>query len=218
MSERLQLKSEVRTAVGTRHSEALRKQGLLPAVIYGHGKDPVAVSMNYHDFVEGLHHGHRLLDLEIDGKPQTLLVKDLQYDAFGVKVIHADLVRVDLTERVTVEVAIELKGTAVGTEQGAIVDQMLAALEIECLVSDIPDSIPVSVKALDVGDTIHAKDITLEGDMKIVTDPEALVALCHIVAAQAEEEEEEGAEGEEEEMTSPEVITERKSEEESESE
>lgn len=211
MSERLQLKSEVRSAVGTRHSETLRQQGLLPAVIYGHGQAPVSVSMNYHDFVEGLHHGHRLFDLEINGKTETLLVKDLQYDAFGVKVIHVDLVRVDLTERVTVEVAVELKGTAAGAEEGAVVDQILDNLEIECLVSEIPETIPVSVKALNVGDTLHAGDIALPSGMALKTDPEALVAICHVISAKPEEEEE-AVEGEE--PSSPEVITERKAEEE----
>ncbi len=207
MADRLKLVAERRTEKGTRHCEALRKNGKMPAIVYGHKKEAVSISLDTHDFVEGLHHGHRLLDVSVDGKDETMLVKDLQYDHLGRSVIHADLVRVDLEERVTVEVGIELRGTARGTEEGAIVDQGLDALEIECKVTDIPESFQVDIRELEAGQVIHAKDVELPAGIKLMTDPEALVANCHFVSVAEEPEE-----GEEEVSAEPEVIGEKKEE------
>jgi large subunit ribosomal protein L25 len=208
MPETIALNAEVRTEVGTKYATKLRQAGKLPAIIYGHGQKPVAVSLDLRNFVEMLHHGHRLLDVKIGKTSETLLVKDLQYDHLGKDIIHADLIRVDLTEMVKVAVPIELKGTAKGTHEGGIVDEHLDHLEVECRASDIPDFIPVSVKELGVGDAIHAGDIELGEGMKLATDPETLVLMCHLVAAAKSTEE-----LEEEMPVAPEVITEKAAEE-----
>ena len=104
MSDTVGLKARIREQVGTKSAVKLREQGLIPAVVYGHKQEPVSICVNAHEFVENLHHGHRLLEVEIDGKKDTMLVKDLQYDYLGKDVIHADLMRVNLSERLTVEV------------------------------------------------------------------------------------------------------------------
>lgn len=212
MTDRITLDADVRTELGTKHCAALRKKGKIPAVVYGHKQAPVSLTVNKHDFVEGLHHGHRLFDVVLEGKSETLLVKDLQYDHLGKEVIHADLMRVDLTERVEVEVPVEFKGIAKGAAEGGMVDQNLDHLEIECMVSEIPESIEVSIKEMNIGDVIHAEDVKLPEGVKLITDPKAVVALCHIVAAAAAEEEA----PEEEVAAEPEVIGERKEDEESE--
>ena len=208
MPETIALKAEVRNEVGTKHATKLRRAGKLPAIIYGHGKDPVAISLDLHNFAEMLHHGHRLLGVKIGKTSETLLVKDLQYDHLGKDIIHADLIRVDLTEMVKVAVPLELKGTAKGTHEGGIVDEHLDHLEVECKVSDIPEFILVSVKELGVGDAIHASDIELGEGIKLATNPETLVLTCHLVAAAKSTEE-----LEEEMPTAPEVITEKAAEE-----
>ncbi len=208
MPETIALNAEVRTEVGTKYAVKLRQAGKLPAIIYGHGQEPVAVSLDFRNFVEMLHHGHRLLDVKIGKTSETLLVKDLQYDHLGKDIIHADLIRVDLTEMVKVAVPIELKGTAKGTHDGGIVDEHLDHLEVECRVSDIPEFILVSVKELDVGDAIHAGDIELGEGIKLATNPDTLVLTCHLVAAAKSTEE-----LEEEMPVAPEVITEKAAEE-----
>ena len=193
MADRLILKAQQRTEIGSRQAKAVRKAGMLPAIIYGHGEAPVAISLNNHDFVEGLHHGHRLFDVNVGGKNETLLVKDLQYDHLGKEVIHADLIRVNLQERVVVEVALEVKGTPKGAEEGGILDQHLDALEVECMVSAIPENVVINVSELNTGDALYAADLELPAGVKLITDPEALVVNCHVVteAPTTEEMEEE---------------------------
>jgi len=204
MADRITLKGELRTEVGSTSAVKLRKDRKIPAIMYGHGKEPVAFALNFHDFTEGLHHGHRLVDVEIDGKSETLLVKDLQYDHLGKLIIHADFVRVNLAELVTVSIGIELKGTAQGTHEGGIVDTHASEIEVECKVSAIPESIEVSIKELGVGDSIHAGDIELPAGAKLVSDPEMVIAACHIAAAEKSTEELEAGM-----PTAPEVITEK---------
>jgi len=201
MEKALRLKAKIREHTGSKTAARVRKQGQIPAIVYGHKQEPVAVSLDAHDFIEGLHHGHRLMDVQIDKKLQKVIVKDLQYDHLGKEVIHADLMRVDVTETVTVTVPIELKGTAKGAEAGGIVEEHKDRLEIECKVTDIPESIVVSVKELDVGGALHARDIQLPDGLKLVSDPEIVMVTCSLVAAAKTTEE-----IEEEAPAAPEVI------------
>ncbi len=209
MAQRAVIKAEIRTTLGTKDASRLRRKGKLPAIVYGHKKEPVAISFDVHGFVEDLHHGHRLFDTDMGGKTETLLVKDIQYDHLGKNVIHADMVRVNLEETVKVVVPLEMRGTSKGSHEGGIVDEHLDHLEIECKVMEIPEVIPVLVKELGVGDAIHAGDVELPAGTKLVTDPEALLLTCHLVAAAKTTEE-----VEEEMPAGPEVITEKPAEEE----
>jgi len=201
-SDRMVLNTEAREQVGSKHAVKLRKQGRLPAIVYGHNQDPVAISLDIHEFVEALHHGHRLFDIRMDKKSETLLVKDLQYDYLGKDVIHADLVRVDLAEKVKVRVPIELKGTSKGSHEGGMIDGHLDHLEIECTVSEIPEVIEISVGDIGVGDTLRAGEVKLPDGSKLVTNPEALVLSCHLVTAAKSTEQ-----LEEEMPAAPEVLT-----------
>jgi large subunit ribosomal protein L25 len=205
MEKGLRLKADIREQTGSKAAVKVRQQGRIPAVLYGHKQEPVAVSIDAHDFVEGLHHGHRLMDLQIGKKLQKALVKDLQYDYLGKEVIHADLVRVDVTETVRVTVPIELKGTAKGAEHGGIIEEHADHLEVECKVTGIPESIVVVVKNIEVGGVLHARDIELPEGVKLVSDPETLIITCGLVAAAKTTEE-----LEEEIPSAPEVIGEVK--------
>lgn len=204
MADRAVIKAEVRTELGSKHTAALRKGGKLPAIVYGHKEEPVAIAFDLHEFVENLHHGHRLFDMEMSGKKQTLMVKALQYDHLGRYVIHADMMRVNLQELVKVAVPIEIKGTSKGSLEGGIIDEVLNSLEVECKVSEIPEVIVISVKDLGVGDSVHAGDVELAEGVTLLTDPDALVLACHLVAAAKSTEE-----LEEEIPAGPEVITEK---------
>ena len=90
MNETLTLEAKTRERTGSKASAQLRKEGRIPAIVYGHKQEPVAISVNAHDFVVGLHHGHRLMDIKIDGKAQKLLVKDLQYDHLSRDIVHIE--------------------------------------------------------------------------------------------------------------------------------
>ncbi|MHC4772168.1 MAG: 50S ribosomal protein L25 [Planctomycetota bacterium] len=214
MSETVVLQASIREESGTRSSVALRQQGKLPAVVYGHKKEAVSIALDTREFLDSLHHGNRIFDVDLGGVKDTLLVKELQYDYLGDTVIHADLVRVNLSERVKVQVMIKLVGTAVGTHMGGIVEEIMNSIEVECAVSNIPEFLPVDIKGLELEKTLRAGEIALPEGFTLVTDPNAGVVGCHeSKAALAEEEEavegEEGVEG----AAEPEVITEKKEDE-----
>lgn len=205
MKKTLLLKAEVREQTGSKTVRKVREQGRIPAIVYGHKEEPAAISLDAHSFVEGLHHGHRLMDVQIGKKKEKTIVKELQYDHLGKNIIHVDLVRVNVTEIVKVMVPIELKGTAAGTHEGGIIEEHVDRLEIECKVSDIPETIVVSVKEVHVGDALHAGDIELPDGISLVSSPETLLVTCHLVAAAKSTED-----VEEEMPAAPEVIGETK--------
>ena len=213
MEKELCLKGEIREHTGSASAAKERKLGRIPAIVYGHKKEPVAISLDAHNLIEGLHHGHRLMDVQIGRKREKMIVKDLQYDYLGKDIIHVDLMRVSADETVKVTVPIELKGTAIGTHEGGIISEHIDHLEIECLVTEIPENIIVSVKDMEVGDTLHASDIELPEGVKLASSPETLLVTCSLVAAAKAIEE-----IEEEAPIAPEVITEAKREEEEPSE
>lgn len=207
MDKALVLKAEIRQHIGSKDATRLRKQGQIPAVVYGHKKEPVSIALDAKSFVEGLHQGRRLVEVEIDKKNETMLVKDVQYDYLGTEVIHVDLMRVDVTEMVRVTVPIELKGAAKGAQEGGMVEVHTGRIEVECRVTQIPDRITVSVKEMVLGDAIHAKDLKLPEGVKLISSPELLLATCHLVAEVKTTEELEA-----EMPVAPEVITAAKEE------
>jgi len=214
--EALILKAEKRRQTGTQAARRERKKSLVPAIIYGHKKEPVAILLGYHDLALELQHHHRLLEVELNGKKEKFLVKEVQYDYLGDKIIHVDLARVDVDERVSVTVALEFKGTPAGAAEGGILDHLLVDIEVECPVSDIPETIRANVAHLNIGDTLLAGDIELPANCKLVTDDKAHVAILRLPVKQVEEPEEvvEGEGG----AAEPEIITHEKSEEEEENE
>jgi len=205
MEKTLVLKSQKREQTGSKSAARVRRQGRIPAVVYGHKREAVAISLDAHSLVEGLHHGHRLFDVQIGRKREKLLVKDLQYDYLGKDIIHVDLMRVDVSEMVRVTVPVEFKGTARGAHEGGIIEGHTDHLEVECKVTDIPEAIVVSVKEIGIGDTLHAGDIELAEGVKLVSDPSMLLVTCGLLAAAKSTEELEA-----EVPVAPEVITEAK--------
>ena len=208
MEKGLVLKAEVRQSMGTKDAAKLRKQGRIPAIVYGHKQEPVSIAMDGRSFIEGLNTGRRLMDVQLGDKNEKVLVKDVQYDHLGKDIIHVDFMRVDVTEKVRVSVPIEFKGTAKGTQEGGMVEIHSDHLEVECLVTNIPERITVSIKEMVLGDAIHAGDIKIPEEVKLITAPEQLMATCHEVAEVKTTEELEAAM-----PVAPEVITEVKREE-----
>jgi large subunit ribosomal protein L25 len=204
MDKTLALQAEMRERIGSKAAVADRKRGRIPCIVYGHKQEPVAISVNAHDFLEGVHHGHRLMNITVNGATETMLIKELQYDHLGRDVVHVDLMRVDVTERIKVSVAVELKGVAKGVHDGGVVESNTDHLDVECLAINIPEAIVVVIKDLGVGESIKAGDIKLPEDVKLVTPPDAIVVSCRVVA-EAKTTEQVEAEA----PAAPEVITEK---------
>ncbi|HUW55215.1 MAG TPA: 50S ribosomal protein L25, partial [Planctomycetota bacterium] len=134
--------AEARTQRGTRACRRLRRQAMIPGVVYGHGEEGVWIAMDAHDLVLSLHTGAHVFDLKVEGSPdEKVLVKQVQYDSLGDTVIHVDLQRVTLTETVEVAVPIVLVGHAIGSVHKGVLDQPLKVLHVSCLPTDIPDDI-----------------------------------------------------------------------------
>lgn len=210
MVEALLLKAEQRAKSGTRSARRERTAGRVPGIVYGHKQEPVAISLDYHDLALELQHGHRLLEVELGGKKEKLLVKEVQHDHLGERILHVDLTRVDMDERVQIKVPVVLKGTPVGVSQdGGILEHMQDEIELECVVTGIPENIRAQVLELKVGETLTAGDLELPPGATLVTDAEAAIATVRMVVEEVEEEEEAA----EEEAAEPEVIAREKAEE-----
>ena len=137
----------------------------------------------------------------MDATIEPCLIKDVQWDHLGSNILHADLARVDLTESVTVNVDLELTGEAVGLkEAGAILENPVTELEVQCQAGNIPASIKIDVTNLNIGDTIMVADIQLPEGVVAADDPETVIATMRVLAEEVEEEPVEATEGE------PEVI------------
>jgi large subunit ribosomal protein L25 len=187
VAETKTLKAEIRAVGGTNAARRVRKQGKLPGVVYGHGEEPVAIALDVHDFAVELHHGAHLLSVDLNGKPVQCLIKQVQYDHLGENVLHVDLARVDLTERVKVKVGIELRGTPKGLSEGGLLDQSLANVEIECLVTEIPDVLRPSVAHLHLGESLLVRDLELPPSGRHIHDPEDIVATVRKLAEEVVE-------------------------------
>jgi len=183
MEKALVLQAQSREQTGTHSTAKLRRQGRIPAIVYGHKKEPAAVSLDAHDFTDALQHGRRVIDVKCGSSKETVMVKDLQYDYLGKHVIHADLMRVDVSEIVTVSVPVQFKGEPKGAADGGVVVVHVDSLEVRCKVSDIPEVFVVSVKEMQVGDSIHAGDIAIPEGVTLVDEPETLIAACSLVTA-----------------------------------
>lgn len=185
------LKSLPRESVGTRSARALRADGRLPAIIYGHGETPESVSLVHRDVVDALARGARMLPVEIGGKGQQFLIKAVQYDHLQETPIHLDLTRVSMDERVKVHVGIELRGVAKGIADGGVLEQHLAGIEVECLVSSIPDTLHPLVTDLELGASLLVNDMELPDGVVYTGDPDDRVATVRAQVEEAETEESE---------------------------
>lgn len=205
MTDTFELKAELREQLGSKKTAELREQGKLPAVIYGHKKETVSVAVNYAGFTEAAFAGNRIFALDVNGEKENVLIKDVQYDHLGKDLIHADFIRVDLSETVQLNVSLLFKGNAIGAAEGGIIDELMSEIEIECVVTNIPEKIVVDVSEIKIDDNLHVSDIVLPEGVKLISNPEATILTCHMVAAAVSAEDEaEHAEGE---PVSPEVIT-----------
>ncbi|HOF19607.1 MAG TPA: 50S ribosomal protein L25 [Phycisphaerae bacterium] len=202
------LKATRRTQIGSRGAKKIRQTGSIPGIVYGHGQDPIPITLSEHEMELAIQHGERVLELDLDGQTENVLIKEVQYDTFGHEVLHVDLARVSLDERVEVTVQVILRGTPAGAADGGVLNQVTSDIEIECLVTSIPEEIVVPVGAMKVDDMLHLKDIPLPEGATLLSDPEAV--LCTVTVVAEEEVAAEAVEGEE--AAEPEVIGEKKEE------
>lgn len=214
--EKVKLVVKHREASGTRAARRLRRQGLIPGVLYGHGRSAVALAVEPASLREALATEagtHAVLEVvfEDQKKVHRAIVKDLQLDKVRHVVTHVDLQEVRLDEVVETRVAVRFEGVSRGVKMGGILDEVLREVTVKGLVTEIPESLPVDITELGVGDALHVSDITAPEGLEILDDPE--LVLCSVLAPRAvviEEVAEEEAEAAPEAAAEPEVIGKQK--------
>jgi len=166
------LVATIRTSFGKGAARAVRREGNIPAVMYGHGTDPVHICLPGHQTMMALKLANALLTIEIDGKDQLALAKDVQRDVLTRFIDHIDLVVVRLGEKVTVDVPVHVVGTA-AVDTVVTVENNTVQLAVEA--TQIPERVEVSVEGVKPGTQILARDVVLPEGAALVTDAEILI-------------------------------------------
>jgi len=182
------LQASPRTRLGSRYAKRERTAGRLPAVVYGHGQNPVAVSLEAVQTLRYIQAGEKVFSLSIDGRSQeTVILKDVQFDYLGTNIVHVDLARVDLNEVIETTIAVRLVGEAVGMKKaGNILTHPTPVLSVRCTVSNLVDHVDVNITDLEVGQSIHARDVKLPQGITLAGDEDAIVAAINIIKVQEE--------------------------------
>ena len=212
MAKQLTLTAQTRTALGRNAVNRIKKQGLVPAVVYGGKEQPVSLSINAREIHNLLAHAtseHLLVDLAIEDGGATsnrlALIQHVQHDAIKRTVLHVDFHAVKADEELHAEIPIEPFGEADGVRNyGGILELSIHSLDVSCLPKDLPEVIRIDVSALGVGEAIHVKDLQLPAGVTANVDGE--LTVVRVAAPKVEVEAPAGAEA----VAQPEVLKEKK--------
>ncbi|MFN0207546.1 MAG: 50S ribosomal protein L25 [Planctomycetota bacterium] len=174
------LKVTTRQPKGSKSANRVRKERNVPAVLYGGGKETVHVSVPLEPFELLIRKHKRVLTLDVAGSQALAFLKEVQHDALGDTILHIDFLRVDEKKRMTVRVPLNFVGHPKGLSNGGEFVHPLSDVEVECLPTQIPESIKVVIDHLDIGMSLHAKDVSLPENVKLITDGEMIVATVHL--------------------------------------
>jgi large subunit ribosomal protein L25 len=217
--EKAVIHAEKRSVTG-KQVRALRREGKLPAVIYGYGIDPLSIVLDARDASRTLAKASSstLVTIELAGKQYPTLVREKQLDFIRNSLIHVDFMAVSMTEKITANVRVHMEGLAPAVKDfGAILVTGLTELEVECLANDLPERFVVDVSVLAaIGDGVYVRDVTPPANVEILDDPEGMIVVATAAAVEEVEEVEVAPVGEE--GVEPEVIEKGKKEEEGEEE
>jgi large subunit ribosomal protein L25 len=175
----MQLTGSRREKLGKGGARKARAAGEIPAVLYGHGEEPVAVAVKSRDFdlmLRAHKGGNPIVNLNLSGAEHTALVRAVQYDPITHLILHIDFQHISLTETIEVEVNVHLEGIPVGVKDGGgILEQITRQVEVRCLPTEIPSAINCDVTKLEIGDSVHVSDLSVSG-VTILSDPGTTIA------------------------------------------
>lgn len=183
MAEALNVK--VRPAQGKRAARRLRAQGTIPGILYGHGEANVNLAVPTTEISSAVRHGVRVVELK-GVVNEKAFIRDLQWDVYGVDILHVDFARVSEHERIELRVAVELRGQAPGLKEGGVVELLVHDLEVECEALRIPEKLEINVNELQLDGSITAGQIKLPPGVTLVSDAETLVVHCILPLVQDE--------------------------------
>jgi len=189
----IKLAAEARTEFGKGAARRIRRDNKIPAVLYGHGGDPVHVTLPGHESMLALRQTNVLLNIEVDGKGQLAVAKDVQRDPVRNVIEHIDLQVVRAGEKITVDISVNIVGeSAPGTIH--LVEEQTLSVEAEA--THLPESVEVSIEGLESGSQIHAGEVALPEGSTLLTDPKAVVVLVTEPRGEASADEESAASAE----------------------
>ena len=193
------IEAKKRETSGSRKARSMRREGIVPGVIYSEGKEAVSLAFDFRELSYFLYHAHGLVDLKIEGEKavQKCVLKEVHYHPVTESVMHVDFYGVNMSETLQISVPINLVGTPEGLKMGGILEQTLRELRIECLPADIPDGFEVDISGLELGDTMHVSNLSFENITILNDESEAIAQVRLPRIVQEVEELEEGEEGEE---------------------
>lgn len=202
MMDRAKLKAEMREVGKKGPLHLMRRQERIPAVVYGRGLEPIALSIAAKELMQTIRTKgmNALIELELSGGeasdasslhrrrtgPLLVMIKDMQTQVLSHQILHLDFMKVDMKEQVTVAVPIRLGGKAIGVTKGGMIDQPRREIEVKCLPSNIPEGLDVDITHLDMGDSIHVGDLKLPEGVEMIAG-EANFTIVSVVAPRKEE-------------------------------
>ena len=218
--QQAKLDAQQRNAFGKQSARDLRKEGGVPAVLYGRAQGTLAIQLDARTFRQFLRtYGENvIINMEVsEGNTETVIIKDIQRHPVDKQtLLHADFIRISLDEPVTSAVPVVLVGNPLGVQEGGVLEFPLRQVTLHCLPMQMPNDITIDVSHLDIGDSVHVSELTLDAEIDIIDEPERIIAAVSQPRIQLEEEvtEAEDGEGEEEEATEeptePEIISRRR--------
>lgn len=205
MTQQISISASKRERAGKGAARATRREGLLPCVVYGEKKDPVMFAVDPRVIMKGLETGHffnSIFEIDVEGKKERALPRDVQFHPVTDQPLHVDFLRVGKHTRVAVMVPVNFlnEEKCPGLKKGGILSVVRREVELFCFVDEMPDEVQCDLSSFEVGDTVHISNVTLpEGAIPTITDRDFVVAniAAPKVSAAVEEAEEEGAEEEE---------------------
>lgn len=199
-----------RDVTGSRASRRMRKAGLIPGVLYGHGKDAVLIAVEPHLLREALSTEagtHAVLNVTFEGQKRghKAIVKDMTLDRVKSTVIHVDLQEIRLDETIETTVAVHFEGESVGVKAGGMLEEAVREVSVKGVVTAIPEHLVMDISALEVGGTLKVADLEVPEGIEVLDDPDAV--LCSVLAPRKAVEAEEGEEAPEAEAAAePELV------------
>lgn len=206
---RYSIEVEKRDETGKGVARKLRRNGLIPGVVYGHNREPQALTVDPND-LKGKINSNAIIDLSIEGEEETVMIKDFQKDVIKESIIHVDFQQISMDETISITVPIKLVGDAPGVREGGVLQQLMRDVDIEVLPTNIPDEIELNIDELTLSDSLEVGDLDVPEDVNVLNSPDDVIVTIVAPSEEIEEEEEEELE---EEFIEPEVIGEEEEEE-----
>lgn len=174
MTQQFELNAEIRTTLGKGDARRMRKDGFIPAVVYGGKQDPQSLTLLHKDIAMTLEHEaaySQIISLKVNGKPENVVIKAIERHVYKPKIMHVDFLRVSDADIITMNVPLHFIGetTAAGVKSGGTISKLMTEVEVKCLASKLPEAIDVDITELGLDSTLHLSDIKLPNGVNLAT-------------------------------------------------